>query len=60
MKAEDLRSKGAGWQMQLQEKGGKQHVMPCNHALDEALRAYIDAAGIAEDRKGWSFRTGRV
>ena len=25
----------------------------------EALRAYIDAAGIAEDRKGWLFRTAR-
>jgi hypothetical protein len=26
-------------------------------ALAEALRAYIDAAGIAEDRKGFLFRT---
>ena len=25
--------------------------MPCHHALAEALRAYIDAAGIAEDRR---------
>jgi site-specific recombinase XerC len=53
MKVEDLRPKGAGWQVQLHEKGGKQHVMPCHHALVEALRAYIDAASIAEDRKGW-------
>jgi integrase len=30
-----------------------------NHALAEALRAFIDAAGIAEDRKGWLFRTAR-
>ena len=57
MKVEDLRPKGAGWQVQLHEKGGKQHAMPCHHALAEALRAYIDAAGIAEDRKGWLFRT---
>ena len=57
MKVEDLRPKGAGWQIQLHEKGGKQHAMPCHHALAEALRAYIDAAGIAEDRKGWLFRT---
>ena len=57
MKIEDLRPKGAGWQIQLHEKGGKQHAMPCHHALAEALRAYIDAAGIAEDRKGWLFRT---
>jgi hypothetical protein len=32
--------------------------MPCHHAL-EALGAYIDAAGIVEDRKGWLFRTAR-
>jgi integrase/recombinase XerD len=41
MKVEDLRAKGAGWQIQLHEKGGKQHAMPCHHALAEALRAYI-------------------
>jgi site-specific recombinase XerD len=57
MEVEDLRPKGAGWQILLHEKGGKQHMMPCHHALAEALRAYIDAAGIAEDRKGWLFRT---
>jgi hypothetical protein len=27
--------------------------MPCHHALAEALRAYIDAADIADDRKRW-------
>jgi integrase len=52
MKVEDLRPKGAGWQIQLHEKGGKEHAMPCHHALADTLRAYIDAAGIAEDRKG--------
>jgi integrase/recombinase XerC len=43
--------------VQLQEKGGKQHAMPCHYALAEMLRAYIDSAGIADDRKGWLFRT---
>src|SRR6185312_2207163 len=57
MKVEDLRPKGASWQIQLHEKGGKLHTMPCHHALAEALRAYIDAANIGEDRKGWLFRT---
>jgi site-specific recombinase XerD len=56
MKVEDLVPKGAGWQLRLHEKGGKHHVMPCHHALAEALRAYIDTAGIAEDRKGFLFR----
>src|ERR1700731_4794779 len=52
MKVEDLRPRGAGWTVRLHEKGGKEHAMPCHHALAEALRAYIDAAGIAEDRWG--------
>jgi integrase len=33
--------------------------MPCHHSLAEALRAYIQTAGIAEDRKGFLFRTSR-
>jgi site-specific recombinase XerD len=33
--------------------------MPCHRSLAEALRAYIDLAGIAEDRKGFLFRTWR-
>ena len=31
--------------------------MPCHHALAEALHTYINAAGIAEDHKGYLFRT---
>lgn len=57
MKVEDLRPRGAGWTIRLHEKGGKYHAMPCHHALAEALHAYINAAGIAEDRKGYLFRT---
>ena len=57
MKVEDLRRQGAGWRLRLHEKGGKHHAMPCHHALAEALHAYIAAAGSAEDRKGWLFRT---
>src|SRR3954468_21109333 len=53
MKVEDLRPRGTGWSIRLHEKGGKQHTMPCHHALAEALRAYIAVAGITEDRKGW-------
>jgi site-specific recombinase XerD len=59
MKIEDLRPRGAGWTIRLHEKGGKQHAMPCHHALAEALRAYIDTAGIVDDRKSWLFRTAR-
>ena len=57
MKVEDLRRQGAGWRLRLHEKGGKHHEMPCHHRLAEALHAYIAAAGIGEDRKGFLFRT---
>jgi hypothetical protein len=33
--------------------------MPCHQSLAEALRPYIDAAGLAKGRKGWLFRTSR-
>jgi integrase len=59
MKVEDLRPQGAGWRLRLHEKGGKHHAMPCHHALAEALHVYIAASGIAEDRKGFLFRTSR-
>jgi site-specific recombinase XerD len=57
LKVEDLRPSGTDWQIHLHEKGGKEHRMPCHHALAEMLHAYIAAAGIAEDRKGSLFRT---
>src|ERR1700733_6441812 len=59
MKVEDLRPRGSAWTIRLHEKGGKEHAMPCHHLLAEALHAYIAAAGIAEDRKGYLFRTSR-
>jgi integrase len=59
MRVDDLQSKGSGWLIRLHEKGGKQHMMPCHHALEEALHAYIAAAGIAADNKGFLFRTAR-
>ena len=59
MRVEDMRPQGAGWVVRLHEKGGKQHAMPAHHALAEAVDAYIGLAGIAEDRKGWLFRSGK-
>ena len=59
MRVEDLRPRGAGWELRLREKGGKQHVIPCHHALAELLLAYIAAAGIGEERKAWLFRTSK-
>lgn len=60
MRVEDYYSQGRrGW-MRLHEKGGKRHEMPCNHALEQLLDAYIIATGIADDRKGYLFRTARA
>jgi site-specific recombinase XerD len=41
LKVEDLRPAGTGWQIHLHEKGGKEHKMPCHHALSEMLQAYV-------------------
>jgi hypothetical protein len=58
MRVEDLRPLRDSWQVQLHEKPGAQHAMLCHHALAEALRAPLDAAGTAEGCKGWLCRTG--
>jgi len=57
MHVEDIYVQGRRTWVRLHEKGGKRHEMPCHHKLDEYLHAYIDAAGIAKDMKGWLFRT---
>ena len=42
MKVEDFRPKGAGWQVQLHEKGGKQHAMPCHYRHIQAALPAAD------------------
>jgi len=57
MRIEDYYTQGRrGW-VRLHEKGGKRHKMPCHHNLEAYLDAYIKAAGISEDFKGYLFRT---
>ena len=41
----------------LHEKGGKRHDMPCHHNLEIYLEAYITAAELADDPKGFLFCT---
>jgi len=57
MKVEDYFPKSKRWWVRLHEKGGKLHEMPAHHSLEEYLDAYIESAGIADDRKGPLFRT---
>ena len=52
MKVEDLHPPDAGWQVQLHEKGGKQHMMPCHHALASGLcRAHTTSVGCSRRRR---------
>src|SRR5690242_12071194 len=53
MDIEDYHPKGKRWWVRLHEKGGKRHEMPAHHNLD----AYIEAAGIRDDKKGPLFRS---
>ncbi len=57
MKVEDYYTEGRrGW-FRLHEKGGKRHEVPAHHNAENYLDAYLTAAGIADDRKGWLFRS---
>jgi hypothetical protein len=48
IKVEDLRPRGAGWNIRLHEKGGKHHTMPCPpRARRGAARLY---------QRGWHRR----
>lgn len=45
-----------GW-FRLHEKGGKLHCVPAHPKAERYLRAYLDEAGIVEDKCGPLFRT---
>lgn len=57
MRVEDYYPKSKRWWVRLHEKGGKLHELPAHHCLEEFLDAYIEAAGIADEKKGSLFRT---
>ena len=57
MRVEDVYAQARRTWTRLHEKGGKRHEMPCHHNLEIYLEAYIAAAEIAGDQKGYLFRT---
>jgi len=57
MKVDDYFPEGKRWKLRLHEKGGKEHVVPVHHTLEEYLDAYHAVAGIREEKKGPVFRT---
>jgi site-specific recombinase XerD len=60
MRSEDVYVQGRRTWVRLHEKGGKRHEMPCHHSLDTYLAEYIEEAGVADEPKGWLFRSTRA
>lgn len=56
-KVEDVYTQNRRLWIRLREKGGKQHAIPCHHALEEYLNVYLAETGIAQDPKGPLFRS---
>jgi site-specific recombinase XerD len=57
MRVEDYYPQGKRWWVRLHEKGGKRREMPAHHTLEAYLDAYIDAAGIRDEKKTPLFRS---
>ncbi len=57
MRVGDYYPVGKRWWLRLHEKGGKEHTMPAHHTLQDWLDAYLEAAAVGDNRKGFLFRT---
>ncbi len=59
VRVEDYFENGKRAWLRLHEKGGKRHEVPCHHNLATYLDAWINAGGIAAEKKGPLFRAVR-
>ena len=57
MKVGDYYPQGKRWWVRLHEKGGKVHDLPAHHKLEEYLDAYVEAAGIKDQKNAPLFRS---
>jgi site-specific recombinase XerD len=57
MNIEDYFQNGKRWWVRLHEKGGKRHEVPCHHNAEAYLDAYLDAAGIRDEKRFPLFRS---
>src|SRR5581483_3949033 len=57
MRVEDYYQNGKRWWFRLHEKGGKLHDVPAHHNAEAYMDGYIQAAGIADEKKGPLFRS---
>ena len=55
MRVEDYYQNGKRWWFRLHEKGGKRHEVPAHHNAEAYMDAYLEAAGIADEKKGRCF-----
>lgn len=53
----DYYPNGKRWWFRLREKGGKDHEMPAHHNAEAYVDAYLEAAGIADQKRGPLFRS---
>lgn len=59
MSVSDYYPNGKRWWLRLHEKGGKFHEVPVHHIAEKYLDAYLDAAGIRDQKKTPLFRSTR-
>lgn len=57
MEVRDLFIQNRRLWVRLNEKGGKQHEMPCHHTLEDYLEAYLEAGSLREFPRSPLFRT---
>lgn len=57
MRVEDYYQNGKRWWVRLHEKGGKRHEVPAHHNAEAYIDAYLEAAGIAGQKRSPLFRT---
>ena len=57
MNVEDYYPQGRRMWFRLHEKGGKHHDVPAHHNAEAYVDDYVQAAGIADDKKSPLFRT---
>src|SRR5580704_1998247 len=57
LRIEDYYLVGKRQWIRLHEKGGKEHFVPAHHHAEEYLDAYLDVAGIREEKQSPLFRS---
>lgn len=57
MRVADYYPNSKTWWIRLHEKGGKFHEVPVHHNAEAYIDAYIEMAGIADDKKSPLFRS---